>query len=168
MQLDTLQFELVHWCKLSIIANSNTAAPARRLLHLSRLLPSPLSFSRVGWPLLGLGTYRLRGSECYNSAGAALALVYRRIDTASFDRNEAQVGQAIAASGLDPTLLHVTSKVGPHDVDSEESALASVRRLLARLSSRLSIPTCCTDRTAAACSRPTRVMRRIGWLRGAG
>ena len=51
-------------------------------------------------PALGLGTFRLKDQVVIDSVTNALDLGYRAIDTAQIYGNEAEVGQAIAASGV--------------------------------------------------------------------
>ena len=51
-------------------------------------------------PAFGLGTFRLKDQVVINSVSTALELGYRAIDTAQIYRNEAEVGQAIADSGV--------------------------------------------------------------------
>ena len=48
-------------------------------------------------PSFGLGTFRLSGQTVIDSVKSALAVGYRVIDTAQIYKNEAEVGQAIAA-----------------------------------------------------------------------
>lgn len=60
---------------------------------------------------LGLGTFRLTGDACRAAVIQALALGYRHIDTAEMYGNEAEIGAAIADSGVARGDLHVTSKV---------------------------------------------------------
>jgi len=62
-------------------------------------------------PKLGLGTWRLRGAAGQAAVESALALGYRHIDTAEMYGNEAEVGAALAASGVARDALFVTSKV---------------------------------------------------------
>ena len=62
-------------------------------------------------PKLGLGTFRLSGPACEDAVGNALRLGYRHIDTAEMYGNEAEIGAALAASGIRRDKLHVTSKV---------------------------------------------------------
>ena len=42
-------------------------------------------------PLVGFGTWQLRGEECYAATLAALEAGYRHLDTATMYRNEAEV-----------------------------------------------------------------------------
>lgn len=62
-------------------------------------------------PQLGFGTWRAAGGECKEAVESALALGYRHIDTGQMYGNEAEVGAAIAASGVARGDLHVTTKV---------------------------------------------------------
>lgn len=62
-------------------------------------------------PSLGMGTFRLEGETAYNSVKMALETGYRHIDTAQIYGNEAEVGQAIADSGLARDEFFLTTKV---------------------------------------------------------
>ena len=61
-------------------------------------------------PKLGLGTWPMKGAQCVEAVQSALSLGYRHIDTAEMYGNEAEVGEAIAASGLPRGDIHVTTK----------------------------------------------------------
>ncbi len=52
-------------------------------------------------PMVGFGTWKLRGGEARASVIAALHTGYRHIDTATMYGNEAEVGQALRDSGID-------------------------------------------------------------------
>lgn len=62
-------------------------------------------------PSFGLGTFRLTGQTVIDSVKAALELGYRVIDTAQIYDNEAEVGQAIAESGVPRSELFITTKI---------------------------------------------------------
>jgi 2,5-diketo-D-gluconate reductase B len=62
-------------------------------------------------PSFGAGTFRLTGQTVINSVRSALELGYRAVDTAQAYGNEAEVGQAIAESGIDRADLFVTTKI---------------------------------------------------------
>lgn len=62
-------------------------------------------------PAFGLGTFRLKGQTAVDSVRTALELGYRAIDTAQIYGNEAEVGQAIAESGVPRDQVHITTKV---------------------------------------------------------
>ncbi|WP_420888625.1 aldo/keto reductase [Chromobacterium amazonense] len=62
-------------------------------------------------PKLGAGTFRLKEQQAEDAVAMALELGYRHIDTAQIYRNEADVGRAIANSGLPRGELYVTTKI---------------------------------------------------------
>jgi 2,5-diketo-D-gluconate reductase B len=65
----------------------------------------------VNIPCLGFGTFRMPGGESQPVVESAIALGFRHIDTAAMYENEAAVGAAIAASGVERDELFVTTKV---------------------------------------------------------
>ncbi len=62
-------------------------------------------------PKFGVGTFRLTGQTVIDSVRNALTLGYRAVDTAQIYGNEAEVGQAIAESGVKRDDLFVTTKI---------------------------------------------------------
>ena len=85
---------------------------------------------RTGWPLtagaiplVGFGTWQLRGEECYAATLAALEAGYRHLDTATMYRNEAEVGRAIAESGVARDEVFVTTKYNPRSGGDERAIL---------------------------------------------
>ncbi|WP_460136923.1 2,5-didehydrogluconate reductase DkgB [Pseudomonas sp. S1_E04] len=62
-------------------------------------------------PAFGLGTFRLQGQVVIDSVSTGLELGYRVIDTAQIYENEADVGLAIANSGIPRDELFITSKI---------------------------------------------------------
>lgn len=83
-------------------------------------------------PRLGFGTSRLRGDVGYDSVRAALEIGYRHVDTAQSYGNEAQVGQAVADSGLDRAQVFLTTKIQPFNAapaDVRSSTLQSLADL---------------------------------------
>lgn len=67
-------------------------------------------------PVLGLGTYLMApGEETYKACLWALEYGYRHIDTASFYRNEEDVGRAVRDSGIERCEIFVTTKVWNDD-----------------------------------------------------
>ncbi|MBA1203296.1 2,5-didehydrogluconate reductase DkgB [Pseudomonas capeferrum] len=62
-------------------------------------------------PALGLGTFRLKDQVVIDSVRQSLELGYRAIDTAQIYGNEAEIGQAIAESGIARDQLFLTSKI---------------------------------------------------------
>lgn len=57
------------------------------------------------------GYFRLQGQVVIDSVSTGLELGYRVTDTAQIYANEAEVGQAIAASGIPREELFITSKI---------------------------------------------------------
>lgn len=84
-------------------------------------------------PSMGVGTFRLQGDTAIQSVRTALELGYRHIDTAQIYGNEAEVGQAIADSGVPREELFVTTKIwtehlaGPQLIPSLQESLTKLR-----------------------------------------
>src|SRR5262249_59175576 len=64
-------------------------------------------------PLVGLGTWDLRGRTCARLTEQALRLGYRHIDTAEMYDNEREVGEGLRASGGKRDEVFITTKVWP-------------------------------------------------------
>lgn len=62
-------------------------------------------------PVMGLGTYQIRGGQGVNQILAAIRDGYRSLDTATNYDNEGAVGEAIRRSGLPRSAFFVTSKL---------------------------------------------------------
>lgn len=86
-------------------------------------------------PEIGFGTGTLQGKEAYNAVRTALDVGYRLIDTAPRYENEAEVGRAIADSGIAREEITLITKCG-HDAEQQGSmqTLMSVGESLGRLS----------------------------------
>ncbi|KIR65364.1 MULTISPECIES: aldo/keto reductase [Micromonospora] len=78
-------------------------------------------------PQLGFGVYQIAPEDTAEAVGRALEIGYRHIDTAEMYGNEAEVGQAVRASGLDRDEVFVTSKLnnGFHRPDDARRAFDS-------------------------------------------
>ena len=83
-------------------------------------------------PSLGFGTFRLESDIAYQSVKSALEVGYRHIDTAQIYGNEAEVGQAIADSGIDRSELFITTKVWLDNLATEHF-IKSVQESLTKL-----------------------------------
>jgi 2,5-diketo-D-gluconate reductase B len=86
-------------------------------------------------PLVGLGTWDLRGRTCARMVEQALRLGYRHIDTAEMYDNEREVGEGLHASGIKRDEVFVTTKVWPSHFaprDLERAARDSLKRLCLR------------------------------------
>ena len=82
-------------------------------------------------PIVGLGTWALRGRDCARLTEQAIRIGYRHIDTAQMYDNEREVGEGVRGSGMRSEVM-VTTKVqptllAPHDLER------SVKESLARL-----------------------------------
>jgi diketogulonate reductase-like aldo/keto reductase len=81
-------------------------------------------------PLVGFGTWQLRGEPAYRAVRHALAVGYRHIDTATMYGNEAEVGRAVRDSGLPREQVFVTTKLLPSDAGRERQVIAASLRAL--------------------------------------
>ena len=83
-------------------------------------------------PLVGLGTWDLRGKTCVRMVDEAMRLGYRHIDTAAMYGNEEAVGEGLRASGVPRDEVFITTKVWSSDLrarDFERSARESIKKL---------------------------------------
>jgi 2,5-diketo-D-gluconate reductase B len=83
-------------------------------------------------PILGLGTWDLRGRVCAHAVEQALRLGYRHIDTAEMYDNEREVGEGLRASGVKRDDILITTKIWPSHFAPRELERAA-RESLARL-----------------------------------
>jgi len=83
-------------------------------------------------PLLGLGTWDLRGRVCTEMVQAALDLGYRHIDTAEMYDNERAVGEGLKASGVKREDVFLTTKIWPAHFSASDLPRAAAE-CLARL-----------------------------------
>ncbi|MFN3350435.1 aldo/keto reductase [Pseudorhodoplanes sp.] len=67
-------------------------------------------------PILGLGTWELRGRDCARVVEQAVRLGYRHFDTAQLYGNERDVGDGIRASGISRSDVFVVTKVAPDNL----------------------------------------------------
>src|SRR5690554_2070816 len=83
-------------------------------------------------PVLGLGTWPLKGNECTEVVKTALQLGYRHIDTAADYQNHADIGRALQESDIERSDLFITSKVSRGDLHYDDF-LRATERILAEL-----------------------------------
>lgn len=86
----------------------------------------------VKMPQLGYGVYQVTKEECERCVLDALEVGYRAIDTAQSYFNEAEVGEALAKSGIDRKEIFLTTKVWIEHYGYEqakESVLKSMDKL---------------------------------------
>jgi len=62
-------------------------------------------------PILGFGTWQIKGNDARTAVGWALEAGYRHLDTATIYGNEAEVGAALRDSGVPRDEVFITTKV---------------------------------------------------------
>ena len=83
-------------------------------------------------PAFGLGTFRLKDQVVIDSVRNALDVGYRAIDTAQIYGNEAEVGQALAESGVPRQDVFLTTKIWISNF-RREALRASLQESLGKL-----------------------------------
>jgi diketogulonate reductase-like aldo/keto reductase len=83
-------------------------------------------------PVVGLGTWMLRGRDCARLVEQAIRIGYRHIDTAQMYDNEREVGEGVRTSGKRNEVMVTTkvqpSSLAPHDLErSVKESLAKLR-----------------------------------------
>jgi 2,5-diketo-D-gluconate reductase A len=81
-------------------------------------------------PLLGFGTWQIKGRDAVRATSSALEVGYRHLDTALVYGNEGEVGRALAESGVPREEVFLTTKCPP---ERAGSGLDTVRESLDRL-----------------------------------
>src|SRR5215470_10460812 len=64
-------------------------------------------------PLLGFGTWQIKGEDAVRATATALETGYRHLDTALVYGNEGEVGRALADSGVPRDEVFLTTKCPP-------------------------------------------------------
>jgi 2,5-diketo-D-gluconate reductase B len=82
-----------------------------------------------GIPILGCGTFPLRGDEAYRTVRMAIDLGIHHIDTAQMYGNEADVGRAIRDCGVPRHELYMVTKVDPGNLSDDKFAESVVRSM---------------------------------------
>lgn len=81
-------------------------------------------------PILGLGTYSLKGVKCYDAVLYFLKSGGRLIDTAYMYENEEEVGRAVKDSGIKRSEIFVITKLYPNQFSSAEQAVEQALKKL--------------------------------------
>ena len=83
-------------------------------------------------PQFGFGVFQIEPKKTVAAVSTALEAGYRHIDTAEMYGNEAEVGEAIAASGLDRGDVFITSKLknDAHEPDAAREAFDETLKAL--------------------------------------
>jgi 2,5-diketo-D-gluconate reductase A len=93
-------------------------------------LPKAADGSAVALPLLGFGTWQLRGEAAYRAVRHALEAGYRHLDTATMYGNEAEVGRALRDSGVPREQVFLTTKLPAERAGAARATLDESRRAL--------------------------------------
>jgi 2,5-diketo-D-gluconate reductase B len=83
-------------------------------------------------PLIGLGTWELRGRTCARVVEQALRLGYRHIDTAEMYENESEVAEGLRLSGVPRNEVFIVTKIWTTHFAPRE-LLRAAKESLARL-----------------------------------
>jgi diketogulonate reductase-like aldo/keto reductase len=81
-------------------------------------------------PLVGFGTWQIKGDDAVRAVSTALEAGYRHLDTATVYGNEGQVGRALADSGVARDDVFVTTKFPPNRAGRELDTLRRSLELL--------------------------------------
>ena len=81
-------------------------------------------------PLLGFGTWQLKGEDAVRATSAALEAGYRHLDTATVYGNEKEVGRALADSGVARDDVFLTTKFPPNRAGRELETLRASLEML--------------------------------------
>jgi 2,5-diketo-D-gluconate reductase B len=101
------------------------------MVHMTRE-DTELTIQGTTMPRLGFGTWLVTGRDATEGVRDALEIGYRQIDTARAYENEAEVGEGIAASGVDRGDIWLTTKIWRADHEPaklKRAAEDSLRKL---------------------------------------
>jgi 2,5-diketo-D-gluconate reductase A len=84
----------------------------------------------VAMPMVGFGTWPMRGHQACEAVLQALRAGYRHIDTATMYANEDEIGHAVRDSGLPRRDVFLVTKLRASDAERAEKVLARSLRAL--------------------------------------
>jgi 2,5-diketo-D-gluconate reductase B len=122
-------------------------------------------------PRLGYGTWQVTGSDATDGVRDALEIGYRHIDTARAYGNEAEVGEGIAAAGVDREEIFLTTKIWLDEFEPAKLKAAaedSLRRLRADYVDLLLLHWPSADVPMERSLEAMRELREAGRIRHAG
>lgn len=120
-------------------------------------------------PLVGFGTWQLRGDSGYEAIRYALEAGYRHLDTATMYGNETEVGRALRDSGVPREDVFVTTKLLPSGAGRErETIAASLRELGTDYVDLWLIHSPPRDQAGLPTWREFLAVRDEGWARAVG
>lgn len=89
----------------------------------TREIPTIALPGNVIMPMVGFGTWPMRGQKACVAVTTALQTGYRHLDTATMYANEEEVGRAVRDSGLPRQDVFLTSKLRAGDAGRERAEL---------------------------------------------
>ncbi|WML53566.1 aldo/keto reductase [Neobacillus sp. PS3-12] len=98
---------------------------------MAKIVPEITLNDGLTLPVIGLGTYTLKGNEGANSIQSAIDSGYRLIDSAYNYENEGTVGAALRRSSVPRDQLKITSKL-PGRYQEYDKAVATIQESLYR------------------------------------
>jgi diketogulonate reductase-like aldo/keto reductase len=98
---------------------------------MSKTIPEMTLNDGLMLPVVGLGTYKLKGNEGVNSIVNAIDIGYRLIDSAYNYENEGTVGEAVRRSSVPREKLKITSKL-PGRYQTYDKAVTAIQESLYR------------------------------------
>jgi 2,5-diketo-D-gluconate reductase A len=96
----------------------------------TREIPTVTLPGNVIMPMVGFGTWPMRGNKAREAVAKALQAGYRHLDTATMYANEEQVGLAVRDSGLPREEVFLTSKLRPSEAGRERAVLTGSLKAL--------------------------------------
>ncbi|MBV7504885.1 aldo/keto reductase [Bacillus sp. sid0103] len=98
---------------------------------MSKAIPEVTLNDGLTLPVIGLGTYKLKGNEGVNSIQSAMDIGYRLIDSAYNYENEGTVGEAVRRNSVPREELRIASKL-PGRYQSYHKAVTTIEESLYR------------------------------------
>jgi diketogulonate reductase-like aldo/keto reductase len=98
---------------------------------MDKIIPEIILNDGLTLPVIGLGTYTLKGNAGANAVQSAIDLGYRLIDAAYNYENEGTIGEALKRSSVPREQLRITSKL-PGRYQEYEKAVATIQESLYR------------------------------------
>ncbi|MFD2044685.1 aldo/keto reductase [Ornithinibacillus salinisoli] len=98
---------------------------------MSKSIPEVTLNDGFAIPAIGLGTFRLKGSEGVNAITSAMDIGYRLIDSAYNYENEGTIGEAVRRSSVPRQELKITSKL-PGRYQTYDKAVSTIQESLYR------------------------------------
>jgi 2,5-diketo-D-gluconate reductase A len=93
-------------------------------------IPTVTLAGNVAMPMVGFGTWPMKGHQACEAVLNALRAGYRHVDTATMYANEAEVGHALRESGLPRQDVFLVTKLRAADAGQERQILSRSLRAL--------------------------------------